>query len=271
MKKFLALAFLGATMFACTTVDSGYEAPIVSYGETDMTQTLGEGVHWGLSYLWIDTPDYNIRNQTMVISETYFDNNNMKLPVKVTVYYNPVKGKTNYLHKNVGPDYEEVKLKALIEGALAKVIPQYTAQDLNIKSRSDAEASIKKILQTEAKKIYVDVTDVQFSKVGIPGAVSQLAEETAVQIGKNELAEKMEAEKISLSKAKVAEAQGNYDAGVLNAKTQDLLSQPRMLEKLRLDNEKIMWEGYAEHGHSPFGSNNWFGMTGNPTVMLNKK
>lgn len=269
MKKFLVLGFLGL-MCACTTVDSGYEAPIVSYGETDMTKVLGEGVHWGLSYLWVDTPDYEIRNKPLIVKSIYFDNNNMKLPVTIAIYYNPIKGKTNYLHKNVGPDYQNDKLKALIDGALAKTIPQYSAEDLNIKDKAIAEKAILRLLQAEAKKIYVEVTDVQFSHVGIPDEVAEQAKRTAVQIGKNELATKMEAEKVSIAKAKVAEAQGNYDAGILNAKTQDLLSQPRMLEKLKIDNERIMWEGFKEHGHSPFGENNIFGQT-NPTMLLNRK
>ena len=67
-------------------------------------------------------------------------------------------------------------------------------------------------------------------------------------------------------------AQGNYDAGVLNAKTQDLLSQPKMLEKQRIDNERIMWEGYAKTGKSPFGENNIFGGANgnNPMLMLQR-
>lgn len=77
-----------------------------------------------------------------------------------------------------------------------------------------------------------------------------------------------EAEQVALAKAKVAAAQGDYDAGVLNAKTQDLLSQPKMLEKQRIDNERIMWTGYAKTGKSPFGENNIFGGSGNSTPML---
>lgn len=86
------------------------------------------------------------------------------------------------------------------------------------------------------------------------------------------LVKKKEAEQVALAKAKVAQAQGDYDAGVLNAKTQDLLSQPKMLEKQRIDNERIMWTGYAKTGKSPFGENNIFGgATGsNPILMLQR-
>ena len=80
--------------------------------------------------------------------------------------------------------------------------------------------------------------------------------------------ERKDEEQVALAKAKVAAAQGDYDAGVLNAKTQDLLSQPKMLEKQRIDNERIMWTGYAKTGKSPFGENNIFGGSSNSTPML---
>ena len=41
-----------------------------------------------------------------------------------------------------------------------------------------------------------------------------------------------------------------------------------MLEKQRIDNERIMWTGYAKTGKSPFGENNIFGGSGNSTPML---
>jgi len=274
MKKFLLLncVLTLSMLVSCTSVDSGHEAPVISWGgETDMNQTLGEGIHYGLNYIWDETPEYEIRNQTITIADKYYDANDMELPVTVTVYFNPIKGKTNYLHKNVGPDYKDIKLTPIIKGALAKVIPQYSAQNLNRTSRGVAEKKIKEILLKESPKIYIEVTDVQFSKVGIPFAVAELAKETAVQIGRNELAEKLEAEKVSLAKAKVAEAQGDYDAGVLNAKTKDILSQPKMLEMMRIENEKIMCEGFKAHGQSPFGENNIYGSNQNPTLLLQRK
>ena len=45
-----------------------------------------------------------------------------------------------------------------------------------------------------------------------------------------------------------------------------------MLEKQRIDNERIMWEGYAKTGKSPFGENNIFGGANgaNPMLMLQR-
>jgi regulator of protease activity HflC (stomatin/prohibitin superfamily) len=260
MKKILVLALGFVMLSSCTGVDSGFESPIISYGgETDMSQVLGEGMHYGMNYLWDDTPQYEIREQTMTIEDTYFDNNDMQTPVTVVIYFNPVKGKTNFLHKNVGPDYSHTKLDPIARGALAKVIPHYTAQDLNKNKRDEAEIKLKAILAKEANTIYVNIARVQFTKVGIPAAVAKLATETAVQLGRNELASKKEAEQVALAKAKVATAQGNYDAGILNAKTKDIMSSPKMLEMMRIENEKILAEGFRAHGKSIYGNNNIFG------------
>ena len=271
MKKGLGLLLVAMMVASCTGVDSGFESPIISYGgETDMNQVLGEGMHYGLNYIWDDTPEYEIREQTMTIEDTYFDNNDMSTPVTVVIYFNPIKGKTNYLHKNVGPDYSHTKLDPIARGALAKVIPHYTAQDLNKNKRDEAEIKLKTILAKEAGTIYVNIARIQFTKVGIPTAVAKLATETAVQLGRNELASKKEAEQVALAKAKVATAQGNYDAGVLNAKTKDIMSSPKMLEMMRIENERIMAEGYNKHGKSFYGTNNIFGSNWESCVIIHR-
>ena len=114
-------------------------------------------------------------------------------------------------------------------------------------------------MSKELPEFYVQYKRIRITDVNIPDGISVLAEQTAVQLGKNELAGKMEAEKISLAAAKVAEAQGNYQAGLLDAKTKDLMSQPKMLDLYKLETERIEAEGFREHGKSKYGANNIFG------------
>lgn len=96
----------------------------------------------------------------------------------------------------------------------------------------------------------------------IPKGISQLAEETAIQIGRNQLAEQKEAEQIALAKAKVAEADGNYQAELLNDKTKALQSKEQYLELFRAQTDRI----WAEKGVSPWGTNNVFGS--NSTAVI---
>ena len=264
---------MSLTATSCTSVGTGEEAAIVSYGgQTNMSQTLPEGLHWGLNYLWDNTVPYVVREQTYNYSVQLNDKNDMTTPVELVVYFQAQKGKVNRIHSLVGQDYKDEKLKAFIASVVGKVIPQYAAQDINKFKRAEVEQKITQLLAKEAAAIYVNVPRVNFTKVGIPAGVEKVATAIAVQLSNNTLAEKKEAEQVALAKAKVAQAQGDYDAGVLNAKTQDLLSQPKMLEKQRIDNERIMWSGYAKTGKSPFGENNIFGgATGsNPILMLQR-
>ena len=260
---------MSLTATSCTTVETGHEAAIISYGgQTNMSSTLPEGIHWGFNYLWDDTVPYVVREQTYNYSVQLNDKNDMTTPVELVVYFQAQKSKVNKLHSLVGQDYKEEKLKSFIASVVGKVIPQYSAQDINKFKRAEVEQKITQLLAKEAGAIYVNVPRVNFTKVGIPAGVEKVATTIAVQLSNNQLAEKKEAEQVALAKAKVAQAQGDYDAGVLNAKTQDLLSQPKMLEKQRIDNERIMWTGYAKTGKSPFGENNIFGGSGNSTPML---
>lgn len=275
MKKLFSILALGALLFttSCTTVDTGHEAAVISYGgQTDMSQTLPEGIHWGFDYLWNDTVEYGVREQTYNYAVTLNDKNDMQTPVELVIYYQAQKGKVNKIHSLVGPDYKDEKLKAFIASVVGRIIPQYSAQDINKFKRAEVEQKITQILAKEAQAIYVNIPRVNFTKVGIPAGVEKVATAIAIQLSNNKLATEKEAEQAALAKAKVARAQGDYDAGVLNAKTQDLLSQPKMLEKQRIDNERIMWEGYSKTGKSPFGENNIFGGANgaNPMLMLQR-
>ena len=175
--------------------------------------------------------------------------------------------KVNRIHNGINDI--NVKINTSLSSAAKEVIPQFAAVDLNKHKRDTAEQMLKGILSKELPEFYVVFKRVRITDVDIPKGISALAAETAVQLGRNELAQKKEAEQVALAKAKVAEAQGNYDAGLLNAKTKDIMSQPKMLEMMKIENDRIMWEGFNKHGKSPFGENNMFGVT--PTVVSGLK
>lgn len=57
---------------------------------------------------------------------------------------------------------------------------------------------------------------------------------------------------VAENKEKVARAQGDYEAALLEAKTKEALSQPKMLELYRAETERV----WAQRGVSPYGQNN---------------
>lgn len=78
-------------------------------------------------------------------------------------------------------------------------------------------------------------------------------------------AELNEVKALAVNKTKVANAQGDYDAAILTAKKNDILSQPKMLELYRAETERR----WADKGISPWGENNVFGTI--PGMLLQRK
>jgi len=264
MKKLLvlSLALLTATLTSCTSVESGHHGVIVEMGgKTDMTQVLDEGFHWGYTFDKIE--EYDTREQTVTLKADYNDKDNQVTPVEVTIYFKPMPAVLNKLHKEVGHDYKDVKLMPLVKGALKEVIPQFSAQGLNKTDRNAAESKIKDILDKDLASIYVNCSRVSITDVDIPKGISDVATQIATQESRNVLASKREAEKTALASALIAESKGKFEAAQYDAKTKDIMSQPKMLELLKLeiqmqraknDNER------AKLGKSEFGENNVFGI-----------
>jgi len=235
-------------------VKPGHKGVEVSFGgKTNLNKVYDEGLNIGLKWILADMVQYDVREKTMVHVFEFNDKNNMKTKVEISLDYNYHPDKVNLMHTQI-TDLETKIIKTL-KSAGKEVVPQYSAVELNINKRTEAEAKLSDIVSTELPEFYVEFARVQMTDVDIPAKVAQLAEDTAVQIGRNELAEKKEAEQTALAKAKVATAQGNYDAGILDAKTQKLLSTPQLLELKRLEVE-MEW---ARKGVSPYGNNNVFG------------
>lgn len=254
MKKTILLLSSIYLITSCTTVDSGHKGVEVSWGgETNLGKVYNEGMDIGIHWVWDEMIEYDVREKTLVQQFEFNDKNNMVTRVELSLDYNLNPNKVNFLHVEI-TDVETKILKTL-KSAGKEVVPQYSAVELNISKRTEAEQKLSKIISEELPEFYVEFARIQMTDVDIPKKVALLAEETAVQLGRNELAKKKEAEQVALAKAKVAEAQGNYDAGLLDAKTKKLLSQPEILKLKELEVE-MTW---AKKGVSPYGNNNVFG------------
>lgn len=255
--KLLLVAVLIATATACTTVDSGHKGVEVSWGgQTNLNEVFPEGMDGGIHWLWDDMILYDVREHTTVHKFEFNDKDNMVVPVELSLDYRLDPEKVNLLHSQI-IDLEQ-KIEKTLKSAGKEVIPQYSAVELNITKRQEAESRLTKICSDELAEFYIDFKRLQMTDVDIPVKVAKLAEETAVQLGRNELALKKEAEQAALAKAKVAKAQGDYDAGLLNAKTKKLLSTPEILKLKQLEVDMV----WAESGKSKYGNNNMFGVQG---------
>jgi regulator of protease activity HflC (stomatin/prohibitin superfamily) len=246
------------TMTSCESVPPGHKGVEISWGgKTNMDTVYSEGIHWGIHWIFDSMVHYDVRQKTLVKKFEFNDKDNMLTPVEIALDYNLDPKKVNILHSTI-TDLDQKILKTL-SSAGKEVVPKYSAVELNTSKRPESEKLISDKLTEELLSYYIIAARVQLTDIDLPPSVAKLAEETAVQLGKNELASKKEAEQKALAKARVAEAQGEYDAALLQAKTKDILSQPKMLKLMELEIEDKYAEGYLKHGNSRYGSNNWFG------------
>lgn len=244
MKNTTALLLIAAlAITSCTTVDSGHRGVEVSWGgKTNMTTIYPEGMHGGLHWVWDDLVEYDVREKTLVEKFTFNDINNMSTGVEIALDYYLEPAKLNMLHTQI-TDVQTKILKTL-KSAGKEVIPQYSASDLNLRKREEAESKLTDILGRELPQFYVGFARVQVTDVDIPDAIAAAAENTAKQ---------QELNKLAGEKAK--EAENNFNAAEWDAKTKAILSQPQMLELKRLEIQEL----WARKGVSPYGTNNVFG------------
>lgn len=254
MKKVLGflLLILTVSFTSCTSVDPKERGVEVSWGgEVNMSKTYPPGMHYGMRWLTDELVTYDVSEKTTVEKYEFNDSGNMTTGVEIAVDYSLSPDRVQFIHTKI-TDYE-TKLKKTIKSAAKEVIPQYTASELNLTKRNEAEDKISKILAKELPEFYLVFNRVQLTDVDIPAQIAKAAEQTARQTELNKLA-----------LSKVTEAENNYKAAEFDAKTKDVLSKPAMLELKRLE---IQME-YARRGVSPYGTNNVFGTT--PALLLNR-
>lgn len=254
MKQFILILFAGLLFMQCTTVGSGSKGVEVSWGgKTNMQTVYPSGIHYGLHWLVDDMIEYDCREKTLVEKLEFNDLNSMNTPVEVSVDYSYDPAKVNLLHTQITDI--DAKLNKTIKSAAKEVIPTYSAVDLNLHKRQEAEERLTKILSEEFPAFFCKLARVQITDVDLPKSVAIQAEKTAEQIGKNKLASEMKAEKEGRAAALVAESKGKYEAAQYDAKSAELLSTPNNLKLKELE-VQMMW---AEKGVSPYGENNVFG------------
>lgn len=243
MKKVALLSVVVFGLASCTTVDSGHKGVEVSWGgETNLQMIYPEGMNTGIHWVFDDMIEYDVREKTLVQKFELNDKNNMSTGVEIALDYNLAPDKVNLLHTQITD--VGTKIIKTLKSAGKEVVPQYTASELNLSKRGEAEEKLSQILNQELPEFYVNFARVQLTDVDIPKGIAETAEATAKQLELNKLSEK-----------KAEEAENNFNAAEWDAKRQALLSQPQMLKLKELDVEME----FAKKGVSRYGNNNVFG------------
>ena len=264
LSKFMLLFSLSLILLtSCETVPPGHKGVEVSWGgETNMNKIYNEGMHGGAHWMFDDMIEYDCREKTVVYDFEFNDANNMVTSVEIAVDYGFNPEKVNILHTKIS-DFA-TKLEKTVKSAGKEVVPSYSAVDLNLTKRGEAETRLADILSEELPNFYGKLYRVQITDVDLPESISRQAQLTAEQIEKNKLAAQMAEEKTNLGNAIVAESKAAAEAAKYEAERLQYITSPAMLKFKELE-VQMKW---AEKGVSPYGSNNVFGS--NASLLLNK-
>ena len=138
------------------------------------------------------------------------------------------------------------------------------ASDSLLQHRNIYEANVTKTLTASLEKEGFTLNNIAVLKMALPASYKKAIErkiavlqETATIISQTKQAEQTALKKVALAK-------GNYEAAQYDAKTKEILSQPKLLELYKAETERI----WAQKGRSPYGNNIVFGSVGN--ILLNR-
>jgi regulator of protease activity HflC (stomatin/prohibitin superfamily) len=139
------------------------------------------------------------------------------------------------------------------------------ASDSLLQHRNVYEANVTKTLTAALDKEGFTLNNIAILKMQLPSSYKAAIERkiAVLQETATIISQTKQAEQTALKK--VATAKGNYEAAIYEAKTKEILSQPKMLELYRAETERV----WAEKGVSPYGENNVFGSA--QGMLLNRK
>ena len=160
IKQLLMVSLIALSFVACTTVDAGHKGVEVSFGgSTNMDKVYDEGLATGISWLWNDMIEYDVREHTLVKTYTFNDSKDMETTVKIALDYNLVPLEVNKLHQGITD--VDVKIETSLSSAAKEVVPQYTAVELNKTARVKAENTLNAILKKELPEFHVELKRVE--------------------------------------------------------------------------------------------------------------
>jgi regulator of protease activity HflC (stomatin/prohibitin superfamily) len=138
------------------------------------------------------------------------------------------------------------------------------ASDSLLQHRNIFEANVTKTLTNSLEKEGFTLNNIAILKMALPPSYKKAIERkiAVLQETATIISQTKQAEQTALKK--VATAKGNYEAALYDAKTKEILSQPKLLQLYKAETERI----WAQKGKSPYGNNNVFGSTSG--ILLNR-
>lgn len=280
MKKVLLGLLLAMSITSCTTADSSEVALVVDQIGNDKGIPNVEMAS-GLIFYFPPTQDIftyptSIQHHEWTVdANKYSEGRNAieittsegaAFPVDIALDVQLIRSSAADVFKKYRIEMEpllDTRIKALVKKELVRHSTKYTTDSLlQYKSNFENEVTLTlaKVLETEG----FIISNISASKLHLPVAYIAAINKKIQVIQQTATIKSQTEQAVQSALKKVAEAKGNFEAAQYDARTKEILSQPKMLELYRAETDRI----WAQKGKSPYGSNNVFGNTSG--ILLNR-
>lgn len=280
MKKLLLVA-LGLGLFSvtsCTTADSSEVALIVDQIGNDKGIPNVEMAS-GFIFYFPPTQDVflyptNVQHKIWAtndedgndthISVTSSDGATFGLDVALNIQLQREKAADLFIKYRVDMDkLIETRVKTIVRKELLDNAVSFASDSL-LQHRNIYESNVSKSLTIALNKEGFDLSNLAVTSMSIPDSYRNAINKKIKVIQETATIKSQTEQALQEALRKVAVAKGNFEAAQFDAKTKEIMSQPKMLELYRAETDRI----WAQRGVSPYGNNNVFGGASN--ILLNR-
>lgn len=215
----LAVAFLSSSF---VVVGAGHRGVVFNVFGGVQEGELGEGFHVVLPFLQQVTV-YDVRQQELTLARESGDqisarsSEGLEIIVDATVLYQVVPDQAARLHQDIGPSYEDVRVRPEVRSQIRDGIAGFDAAELISVSRSALQTEIETNLVEALEDDNVRILSVLLREVSIPASITQAIEEKQAAEQQVQVEENRRRQAEIAAQRRVIEAQGESDAVVAEA------------------------------------------------------
>jgi regulator of protease activity HflC (stomatin/prohibitin superfamily) len=169
----VAIFIVLAWPFATVTIRSGEVGVKYSplFGGTVIGKTYSEGLHF--LFPWDSMALYDTRLQHDDIDIPVLSRGGLSVDMKVSVYYEPIVERLSELHRDIGPDYQNMLIRPIVASAIRNTVGSYWPEDLYTTAplKLQDELMVQAVEQMARKPVIIDSIVVR--GISLPDQVNQ--------------------------------------------------------------------------------------------------
>ena len=183
---------------------------------------LGEGVHIVFPVLQ-HVVHYDVRQREITLARETNDmiagrsSEGLEITTDVTIIYQLTRDQTSRLHRQIGPDYEHVRIRPVVRSQIRDALADFRAADLISAERAELQRQIESTIVPELDKDNIRIMNVLLRDVRIPEAITAAIEEKQAAEQQVEVEENLRLRAEIAAQRVVVEAEGQRDAEIARA------------------------------------------------------